>query len=138
MKFESLHKTFNKQTNCLMTGNIIADTQHGGFIRPYTEIINPAGDRCEKGHLQEFDLNQFSFYREFYRIKNQVIKLTKTRPGILYCLKHYHRGKFDGEHRIIDAFVLTDTHYKLIRIWYISNSYKNMSAVDEAIKYFTK
>ena len=36
MKIETGHKTFDRQTNIISTGNIIANTLWGFFIRPYT------------------------------------------------------------------------------------------------------
>jgi hypothetical protein len=100
-------------------------------------IINPVGERCAKGHLQAFDLQQFDHYYEFRRVKDEVVKLTKTRPAILYCFKHFKHNSFDADHRIVDAFVLTTISHKLLRIWYIQRNYKIYSAIREAVKYIT-
>jgi hypothetical protein len=55
MKFESLHKTFDRQADCVSIGNMIGHVQLSGFIRPRNEI-ECNGLPFEKGHLQEYDL----------------------------------------------------------------------------------
>ena len=40
MHFESDYKLFNKQTNVISRGNVIANTQYSTYIRPYSKIKN--------------------------------------------------------------------------------------------------
>ena len=57
-------KEFNRQTNCISRGNVIANTMYSNYIRPYDETINPIGKEVEPGHLQAFDLKYFSISNE--------------------------------------------------------------------------
>ena len=57
-------KEFNRQTNCISRGNVIANTMYSGYIRPYDETINPVGQEVEPGLFQAFDLKYFSISNE--------------------------------------------------------------------------
>ena len=134
MKFSSLHKTFNKQADCISTGNVIGDVQLSSFIRPYTKT-ECNGFTNEKGHLQDFDLQMFIEYNVPRYIIEEVRTFTKKVSAIFYVFKHYNRGQ-----RIIDGCVLTTPdykRYKLIKKWYCQHNAKSMSALDETIKYIT-
>lgn len=48
-------KTFDKQTNCITTGNALCSTQHSGYIRPYCEV-ECDGFSFKEGELMEYDL----------------------------------------------------------------------------------
>jgi len=133
MHFESPHKTFNRQTNCLGTGNMIANTQYSNYIRPYSEIecnsfTNPPG------HLQNYDLTK-NIVADIlpYHIREEIRQLTHNGGGIIYNFHHWQGGKC-----INDGFVLTrrDDH-KLIEVWYVNKDWRAIAAVDEAIKYIT-
>jgi hypothetical protein len=127
MKFDSLHKTFNMQTQVISTGNILSNTLHGGYIRAANElecngIVNPPG------HLQAFDLQQFSGYG-LYKVLVIVRQLAVEKSVILYVLKHYTKGK-----RIVDGAIITTTDHKKLYVWCVGNA-KQWSIVDEASKY---
>lgn len=59
MIINSDFKEFNKQTNCISDGNMIANTQYSNYIRNYT-VTECNGNKHEKGYLQNFDLKFFS------------------------------------------------------------------------------
>ena len=130
MKFESKHKTFNRQTNIISTGNIVANTVYGSFIRAYNNITNPFGEKRNPGFLQEFDLRPFKDLGISYPIEKKVKEYLKKKAGILYCFFHYYLGK-----RIIDGYVLTDTDYNYIEFWYRNMHWRSNNAVKEALKY---
>lgn len=52
------YKKFDKATNCISTGNIIANTQYGCYIRPYSKLFCN-GNRFEPGHLMNCDMKGF-------------------------------------------------------------------------------
>lgn len=131
MLFESAHKTFNRQVDCISTGNVIGDAQFSFYIRPYTET-ECNGFTNPQGHLQEFDLKPF---RQLIPedIINYVKEASHDKQTILYVFKHFIKGR-----RIVDGAVLTTSNYehpKLIRKWYLGANWKNNSIIDEAIKY---
>lgn len=136
MRFESPHKTFNRQTNCLSTGNVIANTQYSNYIRPYSEI-ECNGFTNAPGHLQNWDLTENIVSRMPHHIREEIRQLTHDDGGIIYNFHHWGGG-YHGK-CIVDGFVLTTRHddYKLIEVWYINRDWRAMGAVDEAIKYIT-
>ena len=133
MLFESAHKTFNRQVDCISTGNVIGDAQFSWCIRPFTET-ECNGFTNPQGHLQEFDLKPF---RQL--IPEDILSYTRDachgKQAILYVFKHFIKHR-----RIVDGAVLTTSDYghpKLIRKWYLGVSSKSNSIIDEAIKYIT-
>ena len=132
MLFESLHKTFNKQIDCISHGNVWGDVQYSNYIRAYTET-ECNGFTSPEGHLQKFDLESFYNLRVPSYILDQVKELTHNQKGILYLFKHFNKGE-----RVLDGLVLTNANYdnpKVIQVWYLGRNYKQISIVDEAIKY---
>lgn len=90
MIIHSDFKEFNKQTNLITSGNVIANTMYGNYIRPYNETINPVGEIVEKGHLFNFDLQHFHIsnsMREYIKSLNKTV--------ILYEIFIYRNGKKD-------------------------------------------
>lgn len=59
MIIDSGYKLFDKQTNYIGRGNVISNTQHSNYIRPYSET-ECNGQINEKGHLTNYDLQYFS------------------------------------------------------------------------------
>jgi hypothetical protein len=131
MKFSSEHKTFDNQCRCIMVGNQLGDVVLSSYVRAYIET-ECNGIENEKGHLQEWDLNE-GFLKDFaYYVKDWIRKNVKKESVIAYEFRHFNNNK-----KIIDGYVITDNKHKLLNVWYEGN-YKNRSAVDEAIKYITE
>jgi len=132
MHFESLHKTFNKQTQCLSTGNVWSNTQWSNYIRPSYEL-ECNGFTNEKGHLQNFDLESFSKMGVNSYILNRIKELVdENKGGILYLFKHYNNNQ-----RILDGLVLTDRQYNHIHTWELNQDYRAVDAVYKAREYVT-
>lgn len=131
MEFESLHKTFNRQTKCINRGNVIGNTQIGGYIRPYNET-NCNGQTFPKGHLQNYDLNWL--VKDLPEtLKQWIREYAKDKSVIAYIFRHF-QGGYNGK-KILDGFVIITTDHKLLRVVYANNSLKSISAIDECIKY---
>lgn len=136
MRFESSHKTFNDQTNIISTGNIIANTQYGSYVRPYTET-ECNGFTNEEGHLQDFDLEPF--IRNF-QTSSSTIKEIKTicrfRTAILYAFFHRNR---EGK-RIVHGYILTSAPSntaKTLMLFLERSSTKSLDILHEAGKYIS-
>jgi hypothetical protein len=90
------------------------------------------GIKNEKGHLQEWDLNE-GFLKNFaYCVKEWIRKNVIKENIIAYQFRHFNNRK-----KIIDGYVITDNKHRLLKVFYEGN-YKNRSAIDEAIKYITE
>lgn len=131
MLFQSGNKTFDRKTNCISTGNVIANTQNSTFIRGKNEIVCN-GQTFERGHLQQYDLNQWNHLLDWY-VKDRV-KFFADQHGkvILYMFKHRVGAKLT-----IHGFVITDKDHNELARLYSNNRYKSMIVVDEAAKYVT-
>ena len=127
MAFESEHKTFNRQTNIITHGNIFANTQHGGLVRPYDEI-ECNGFISEKGHLQQFDFNGLNIPQH---IRDKISAFNMRVWA--YNFKHYN-----GNKRIDDGWIVTDYDHNLLGIYspYYAN-WKQKSILEAAVSYIT-
>lgn len=131
MRFESLHKTFNKQCRCISIGNQIGDVVYSSFVRPYNEI-KCNGFTNTKGHLQEYDLNWLLEGLPSY-VKDWIRDYAKTKSIIAYHFFYRNR-----ERKIDIGYIVTTPDYKLLKKWYASfRNYKRDDALDKAIKYIT-
>lgn len=106
MHMDSGFKLFDKQTNLISTGNVIANTQFSFFIRPYNEVKN--GDYVGKpGDFLKFDLQYFK------QIPDHIRKILEDRDRehsmILYQFQVFH-----GQQKEIIGHVLTDYDYRYI------------------------
>lgn len=131
MKFDSDHKTFNRQVSMIGKGNVWGNTQHSSFIRPSNET-SCNGRVNEKGHLQRYDLKVFYKIMDRSHVDTASLLVDKHNGGILYAFFHYN-----GSQRVYDGGILTTRDYRLIRRFYVG-SYKQQSIVDEAINYLTE
>lgn len=144
MRFESGFKTFDRQTNCIYTGNVIgARTQISFCVRAHNTLKNPAGESVGPGAMQEYDLDQFGRCNTPCRvpqhIRDAIYREGQDRGLILYCFRHL--GYRDGRRIIVvDGWVLTDHEYNHVKTWYGLRGRqrfqeKSVAAVDEAAKY---
>ena len=109
MVIETLHKTFNKQTNYLGHGNVIANTQYSTIVRP----SNYRSDYIDKDHqAQDYDINNLEdFCGELRHFRDNIKNMSDDNNGIyVYLLFHWHNHNkiFHGvifgtkdKHRII-------------------------------------
>lgn len=127
---------FNKQTSCISTGNVIADTQISTFIRPW-EQIECNLHKFPEGHLMKFDLDTFNGYRIPEGIMDVIRNKDRKESVILYMFFTVRNKKV-----VPFGWVLTDKnhHYighRIVRAY--GESYtKRWSALNEAMQYITE
>ena len=137
MLIDSGWKEFDKQTNCITTGNVYANTQLSGFIRPYKEI-ECNGYVKPEGELLNFDLKPFRVFRIPKEIEEYLTNKKRLKSVILYMF--FVRTE-DGR---IEPFcwTITDSTYKLLLYCITSRhgqSYqKRLEAGKEAMRYVTE
>lgn len=131
MVMESGHKTFDRQTNCISTGNVIANTELGWFIRPSTDL-ECNGHDFVTGALQAYDLKDFErLGLSIGYLRRHVEKLVDQHDGgILYAFFH-----LNGEHVIVHGLVLTDKvgHHMWHHIF--SRGRKSWLVIEECCRY---
>jgi len=131
MKFESLHKTFNRQVSMICTGNHVGNTVYSGYIRPYNRT-ECNGRTVPKGELQEYDLGWLA--EKAPEIAKQWIRgQGKDESFILYVFFHRRNGA-----RIIHGSIITDGEYNFKIAFYSRDSVKSRSIIDEARKYIAQ
>jgi len=130
MKFESLHKTFNRQVSMICTGNHVGNTVYSGCIRPYNRM-ECNGHIFPEEHLQEYDLGWL--VKEAPEVAKQWIRRQgKDESFILYVFFHRSNGA-----RIIHGSIITDGEHNFKIAFYSRDNVKSRSIIDEAKKYIT-
>ena len=128
-------KEFDRQTNCISTGNVISNTQLSQFIRPYSETECNGFER-PKGHLMKFDLESFNRYDIPQRIMNILKDVNRRESYILYMFFTMRNGMVEPF-----CWVITDELHRLITYnivyHYGQHLSKRISAAKEAISYIT-
>jgi hypothetical protein len=117
MKIDTGHKSFDRQTNVLMAGNIIANTQFGWHIRPYSET-ECNGYTFEPGHLRRVDLGYFTHLP--HHVRQAVIELTATEAVWLYQFYHY-----SGKRRIVHGYLITAKDHTLLKTIVTGDRYRS-------------
>ena len=130
-------KEFDRQTNCIATGNVTANTQFSLFVRPWKETECNGFTRPE-GHLLNYDLNQFGNHRIPQDIEEILRDEGREESVILYMFFTISKEK-----RVEPfAWVVTDRQHKLIMyrvVRYGNQSWqKRYDAAREAISYITE
>lgn len=137
---ESGHKTFDRQTTLVSTGNQIGNTVLGWFIRSFAET-ECNGQTFKPGHLQNSDLARWPVP---FGIREIVQQLTDEHNGsILYQFFHYGYTVRPGYtyHEMIkieDGWVLTTTRHDFLKQWVTGPTYKSRWVVEEARLYVIK
>lgn len=127
-------KEFDNQTNCITTGNVIANTQYSSFIRPWKER------ECNNNIFPEGDLMRFDI-EHFGRLPEAIDKYLrdKNRQDSVILYEFFTTNKYGR--RCPFCWVITDRDYKLI-MYRISvhcrqHLLKRLTASREAINYIT-
>ena len=107
---DSGYKLFDKQTNCICTGNVYANTQYSAIIRPYSQT------RCnwtdfEPGQLMNTDLKPFRRYGIPNFMYDILTDQTRAESLILYM---FFVTDSNMDIRPV-VWVLTDKKHQLIK-----------------------
>ena len=105
------NKTFDKLagTNAceIVQGNSTTNVLYSSYIRAHTDCLNPVNETVPEGELRKFDLNQFKRFGEFPWLIQNWFASNKTKKCILYCVRHYNKGK---DRPVVHGWILTDIH----------------------------
>ena len=102
-RIETGHKTFDRQCESVMCGQLLGTCQFSWCIRPVDEV-ECNGRHFDRGHLRQFDLKGFgNLPYPTHRCLDAI-----TVPVILYKFRHW--GKLIGRNlhqEVVDGYVIT-------------------------------
>lgn len=98
-------KLFDKQTNCISTGNVYASTQMSSYIRPWKET-ECNGFENPKGELMHFDLQPFIRHHIPQFIYDRIVDRNRQDSVILYMFYVRNEGCVEP----FGWILTTDTH----------------------------
>jgi hypothetical protein len=102
-KIETGHKTFDRQCEAVMQGQLIGTCQYSMCIRPVNEV-ECNGHRFDKGALRAYDLKPFHpLPFPTHRCLDTI-----TYPVILYKFRHWGKKiDYDRHQEIVDGYIIT-------------------------------
>lgn len=131
---ESGHKGFDRQTNMVGTGNIIASTQLSSHVRGRL-CTECNGFTQEPGHLRDFDLRPWLDNRSLHRhVQKFVLAETEKLGDHGVWLYQFHHQAGDGN-RVIHGYVVTDYEHNLLRTFVTGPTSKSGLVVEECSMY---
>lgn len=135
MKIDTGHKTFDRQCDCLMTGNVIGNTQYSNFIRPYNET-ECNGFTNPKGYLQEFDLKHFTSCPRYVIAFVKEAALDKS--VILYEIRHWIKEPGKEHRKYVHGYIVTDGKSdELLATFTTGRTHKSHAIIRECVKYLS-
>lgn len=134
---DSPHKTWNKQTVALCTGNVWDSGYFSNYIRPWNKL-ECNGRINEQGHLQNFDLNHYKslplYIRNYFKFE------AKESLVLMEVFTHnYSKNKRYGNEKIkvVHGYIIYDENYengkhevKVIKKCYMNNNWKSIDLID--------
>lgn len=124
-------KIFDKQTNLISTGNVMANTQFSSFVRPYNKTeVN--GKTREPGALMCFDLQEF---HKLPKAIDDLIRDVNRKDSVILYEFHYYSNK----RKLIVGYIITDRYYNLLHkhVNYGFHGIRRLSCLNEVLKYIT-
>lgn len=122
-------KTFDRQTNIISTGNVMASTQYSSYIRPWSETeCNGLTRPC--GELMNYDMKPFSGYRIPIPITDIIEDKERKESVILYVFFIWKKHQLEPL-----CWVLTDYNHNLLKKYVCNWTQKRMNAMNEIVKY---
>lgn len=129
MKMETGLKIFDKQTNLVTTGSVIANTQFSMYIRSF-DTVKAYGDRTyRKGDLQNFDLAYFKGNIPSY-ILEKIRNLGKDRDLYVYEFFHVNARKEKSVH----GYVVTTKDHEFLE-YFVTGTSKSYLVIKECVQY---
>lgn len=129
---DSGFKTFDKQTNYIGTGNVIADTQYSNYIRPYTQVKCWGIEDRPLGELCKYDMQHFRGLPN--RLRGILLDENRQESYILY---QFHITKESGRQEPI-FYLITDKDNKLVAEYDVYSYGANQSKRIDAMEYTKK
>lgn len=129
-------KEFDRQTNCITTGNAYCNTQYSSYIRPYKET-ECNGFVKPQGELLAWDLQQYRRFRIPEAIGKVLWDKNREKSVILYMFFITNKeGSIEPFSWVLTDYDNNLITYRLAVRWGQSYS-KRMLATHEALKYIT-
>jgi len=130
MFMDTGHRTFDRQTNIVSTGNIIAATQLAYFVRGELELRCWGPEVYEPGHLRNYDLGNWPQMPS--HVRKTIIRATQGTKESVWVSEFFH---YRGERKVIHGYVVTTHGHKLLHSFVTGPTYKSSLVIEGVIPY---
>lgn len=147
MSISTGHKTFDRQTVCLTTGNVVSQTQYGHYVRAYSTPTNPFGTPCKPGEMQKFDLQSPLLEHMPKFVLDYIKRLAVDEGVIVYKVFHHYRPKVRNTWtrgyrlgkwtKFVHGWLITGADYKYLYMWVNQAGPKSFNVMAEVSKYLS-
>lgn len=130
MLMETGHRTFDRQTNLISTGNIIAETQLARYIRGELKVTCWGDEVYKPGHLRNFDLGNFPWLSA--TVRAFIITHTNGTKDSVWVSQFFH---YNGHRKIVHGYIITTTDHKLLAKFITGRTYKSGLVINGVLPY---
>lgn len=132
MLMETGHGAFDKQTNVISTGNIIANTQNARYVRGELCVECWGPKVYQPGELRDYDLENWP--RMSPSVRRAVVQATTGQQGSVWVSEFFH---YNGHRKIIHGYVITAPDHELLTTFVTGPTYKSAGVIDGVLPYVT-
>ncbi len=133
MLVETGHKTFDRQTNIVSTGNIIANTQSAFYVRGEMCVKTWSRTDYEPGYLRNYDLGNWPTMPT--SVRQSVIRLTAGRKDSIWVSELFH---YNGDRCIVHGYIITTPDHHLLDMFVTGPTYKSADVLEGVLPYVTE
>lgn len=126
MYIETLHKTFNSQTNYIGFGNVLSNTEFGFIVRP----SNYRNDYIQKDNqAQDYDVKQLRTFCPIFQMYENVIRnISNTHSGVFaHLFFHRYHGK-----KIFHGIIVISKDKKNVKLFPLRYKEKSFDILEKA------
>lgn len=133
MLIETGHATFDRQTNVIGTGNIIANTQSAFFVRGELCVKCWGPKVYQPGELRDYDLGNWPKMPSSVRIA--IVRMTRGQQDSIWVSEFFH---YNGRRRITHGYIITDRVNGLLYLACRGPTYKSIRVLRGVLPYVVK
>lgn len=130
MLMQTGHATFDRQTNVISTGNIIANTQNARYVRGELCIKCWGPKVYQPGELRDYDLENWP--RMPPSVRRAVIQATTGQQGSVWVSEFFHHN---GHRKIIHGYIITALDHQLLVMFVTGPTYKSAHVINGVLPY---
>lgn len=129
MLIETDHRTFDRQTNVISTGNVIANTQLSLYVRGELRVKCWGPETRKPGHLRDYDLRSWPEMPRL--VRELVLRETKGREDSVWVSSFFHHN---GSRKVVHGYIIARGN-KLLHQVCTGPTYKSRLVIEGVLPY---
>jgi len=130
MLMQTGHATFDRQTNVISTGNIIANTQNAFYVRGELCVKCWGPKAYQPGELRDFDLGNWP--KMPLSVRRAIVRMTTGRQDSIWASEFFH---YNSHRCIIHGYIVTTSDHQLLDTFVTGPTYKSAAVIKGVLPY---